>query len=130
MKRLFLGLLVVAGACLPSAATTPEPDHRTWSVVPCDDCTTKGVRVESRRSSNENGSVGKYTYTRVSNLNPHPIVFTLDLTPRRAASGDPDVLSKQWRVTLPAAEHAESSTVLSVDHETYSTARVYGVERY
>lgn len=131
MKKLLLGLLVAAGACLPSATTTsPTPDHRTWSAIPCDDCTTKGVRVEARRSSNADGQAGKYVYTRVSNLNPYPIVFTLDVTPHRSMSGDPDVLSRQWRVTLPAAEHPESSTVLSVDHDTIALARVYGVERF
>ena len=131
MKRVVLGLLVAAGACLPSHATTgPAPDHRTWAAVPCDDCTTKGVRVETRRSSQLNGAAGKYVYTRVSNLNPFPVVFTLDVTPHFPASGDPDILSRQWRVTLPAAEHPESSAVLSVDHFTASSARVYALEKF
>jgi len=131
MKRMLFGLLVVAGACLPSRATTgPAPDHRTWAAVPCDDCTTKGLRVETRRSSQLDGAAGKYVYTRVSNLNPFPVVFTLDVTPHFVASGDPDILSRQWRVTLPAADHPESSTVLSVDHFTIGSARVYGVEKF
>ena len=131
MRRSLLGLLVVAGACLPSrAATGPEPDHRSWAAVQCDDCTTQGVRVETRRSSRLDGRAGKYVYARVSNLNPFPVVFTLDVTPHRLPSGDPDILSRQWRVTLPAAEHPESSTVLSVDHFTIGSARVYGVERF
>jgi hypothetical protein len=134
MTRFALGLLVVVGACLPPrthARTTSEPDHRAWTAVPCDDCTTTGVRVEAKRSSQADGRAGKYVYTRVSNLNPYAIVFTLDVTPHRAlASGDPDVMSRQWRVTLPAAEHPHSSTVVSVDHDTIASARVYAVERF
>jgi hypothetical protein len=134
MRRIAAALLVTAGACVPSHARTgaaPDPDHRVWTAVPCDDCTTTGVRVEAKRSSRPDGRAGSYVYTRVSNLNPYPIVFTLDVTPQRALlSGDPDVLSRQWRVTLPAAEHPQSSAVVSVDHDTIASARVYGVERF
>jgi hypothetical protein len=131
MRYLLFGLLVAAGACLPARGTTgPAPDHRNWAVIPCDDCTTKGVRVETRRSSHADGRAGKYIVTRVSNLNPFPIVFTVDVTPYRLPSGDPDISPRQWRVALPAAEHPESSTVLSVDHDIAAAARVYAVERF
>jgi hypothetical protein len=132
MKRLLaVGLLVAAGACLPAARAThaPTPDHREWAAIPCDDCTTQGVRVETRRSTDGAGRAGRFVVTRVSNLNPYPIVFILDVTPRRPLSGDPDVLTRQWRVSLPAAEHPESSTVLSVDHDPIAGARIYAVER-
>jgi hypothetical protein len=130
VNRSLVALLVAAGACLPAGATTsPAPDHRTCAAVPCDDSTTNGLRVETRRSSGLDGAAGKYVYTRVSNLNPFPVVFTLDVTPHFVASGDPDILSRQWRVTLPAAEHPESSTLLSVDHFTIGSARVYGLEK-
>jgi len=107
------------------------PAIDAWTDVPCHDCTTTGVRVEAKRSSHADGRAGQYVYTRVSNLNPYPIVFTLGVTPQRLVpSGDPDVLSRQWQMTLPAAEHPQSSTVVSVDHDTIASARVYGVERF
>lgn len=134
MRQLLLGVLVVAGACRPPQAharAAADPDHRVWTAVPCDDCTTSGVRVDAKRSSRADGRAGKYVYTRVSNLNPYAIVFTLDVTPHRAlATGDPDVVSRQWRLTLPAAEHPHSSTVVSIDHDTVASARVYAVERF
>jgi hypothetical protein len=69
-------------------------------------------------------------YARVSNLNLHAVTFTLDLIAHGPPSGDPDILSKQWRLTLSAGGDSTSATVLTADYTDIATASVYGMERF
>lgn len=127
MKHQLIALLFTAAACAPALDTPPDP--RAWSPVRCEACDTAGVRVEARRSVTHRGEPGQYVLARVSNLNAHPIAFTLDVVTRMLPSGDPDLPGRQWKVMLPAAPHAQSSTVLMADFADIEHARVHGVER-
>lgn len=121
--------IAMATACArPQASTVVDP--RVWRAVPCTECDARGIRVETRRSMSANGRPGTYHFARVTNLNTHAVVFTLDLSTPRLLAGDPDVVARQWRLVLPEAEHPASSTVLSVDHLDVASARVYGLEKF
>jgi hypothetical protein len=115
-------------ACSPSRAEI-APDPRVWSPVACADCVKAGVTIETRRSVDEKGDVGRYVLARVSNLNAHTVIFDLDLIADRVPSGDPDFIRKGWRVTLAPAGSASAATTLPVSFETIARATVSSVER-
>jgi len=129
MIRWLFPIVALAAACArPHPTTTIDP--RQWRTLPCVDCDARGIRVEMRQSVTAEGRPGTYHFARVTNLNAHAVVFTLDLSTPRALAGDPDVVARQWRLVLHEAEHPASTTVLAVDHLDVASARVYGLERF
>ncbi|HEY9229393.1 MAG TPA: hypothetical protein VIP11_22280 [Gemmatimonadaceae bacterium] len=116
-------------ACTP-ASVESAPDPRAWAPIKCESCTRAGVTVETRRSVDENGRAGRYVFARVSNLNDHPIVFDLNLRSSGPPTGDPDFLTRGWRLTLAAAGASTAATTLTLDFSDVVTAAVSGLERF
>jgi hypothetical protein len=135
-RRIAAAVLLLAAvphtliACATTPASSVASDPRTWVAIPCQTCTKAGVRVETRRSIDDRGRAGRYVYAHVSNLNPHAVTLTLDLVAHGPPSGDPDILRKQWQLTLPAGGDSTSSTVLAAEYSDIATASVYAVERF
>ena len=126
-------LLAAAPHSLIACATTPATtaaDPRAWAVVSCTSCKSAGVTVETRRSVTLDGKIGRYVFARVSNLNPFPVTFTLDLVADLPHTGDPDFQTRQIRVSLPAGGPVSASTTFTLDHHDVAVARVSGLERH
>jgi hypothetical protein len=76
------------------------------------------------------GRAGRYVFARVSNLNPFPVTFTLDLVADLPHTGDPDFQTRQMRVSLPAGGEVAASTTMTLDHHEIAVARVSGLEKH
>lgn len=116
-------------ACATAPATTTA-DPRAWSAVSCTSCKSAGVTVETRRSVTLEGKAGRYVFARVSNLNPFPVTFTLELVADLPHTGDPDFQTRQMRVSLPAGGEVAATTTMTLDHNDIAVARISGLEKH
>lgn len=133
--RCATALLLLAGgshtvmACA-SVPPRPTPTPEQWKAIDCAGCERAGVTIETRRTVDGGGRAGRYLLARVSNHNAHGVVFDLSLTSSRVTSGDPDFLSKGWRVTLARAGETSAAATLAMELADVTAASVSGVERY
>ena len=124
------GVAIVSACAGKNRSTAAVPEPTTWVAVACSSCEPASVDVHVRRSVDQSGKSGEYTYARVRNRNAHPVALTLDLVPDSPPLHDNYIPSESFRVTLQAAGDEKAESVVMLRTRGVTEASVHTVEKY
>lgn len=104
------------------------PPPGEWTAVRCTSCENAGVRIDLRRSVDENGRAGQHAIARVQNLTRREMAFTVEVAAAELPDSELYIPSERWRVVLGPSGEARGEVMLVLRHTNATSASVHGVE--